>query len=80
MPPFDTSFTSVALVRYRGESDGLHRAKLEGNEGGDMMVRLKEWSDMLRGVVFLVLVGVGIPLLLTHALRTVLISGAPGVL
>jgi hypothetical protein len=44
-----------------------------------MMARLKAWSEIVRGGVFLVLVSVGIPLLLTDALRTVLITGRPWV-
>ena len=44
-----------------------------------MMTRLKAWNAFFRGGVFLVLVSVGIPLLLTDALRTALITGRPWV-
>ena len=44
-----------------------------------MMTRLKAWNEFLRGGVFLVLVSVGIPLLLTDALHTVLATGGPWV-
>ena len=43
------------------------------------MTRLKEWSEIFRGGVFLVLVSVGIPLLLTDALRAALVTGRPWV-
>ncbi len=44
-----------------------------------MMTRLKAWSEIFRGGVFLVLVSVGVPLLLTHAVRVALITGRPWV-
>ena len=44
-----------------------------------MKARLRAWSEIFRGGVFLVLVSVGVPLLLTDAVRAVLITGRPWV-
>jgi hypothetical protein len=44
-----------------------------------MLTRLWAWTEIFRGGVFLVLVSVGVPLLLTDAVSAVLITGRPWV-
>jgi hypothetical protein len=44
-----------------------------------MLTRFWTWTEIFRGGVFLVLVSVGVPLLLTNAVGAVLITGRPWV-